>query len=235
MKYSIVVPVYKEKNNISALIKKISFFLNRNKKKFELLIVDDDSNDGSKAEFEKSKKKNTKFLIRKQKPNDLSQSVLYGIKYSKSKNIIVMDGDLQHSPQEIIKLINYFEKTGNDCVIASRKFNKIGDSLSTIRLFSSRLLIFIFNFLFNLKISDPMSGFFVIKKEIVNKNKKRLFKKGYKILADIITCDDKIKIGEIFINFKKRKRNKSKMGFKILFILIYFLILRFISNKFKNH
>ena len=146
-----------------------------------------------------------------------------------------MDGDLQHSPQEIIKLINYFEKTGNDCVIASRKFNKIGDSLSTIRLFSSRLLIFIFNFLFNLKISDPMSGFFVIKKEIVNKNKKRLFKKGYKILADIITCDDKIKIGEIFINFKKRKRNKSKMGFIILFFLIYFLILRFISNKFKNH
>ena len=65
MKYSIVVPVYKEKNNISDLIKKISFYLNKNKKKFELLIVDDDSNDGSKEEFLKNKKKNTNPIIKK--------------------------------------------------------------------------------------------------------------------------------------------------------------------------
>lgn len=226
MKYSIIVPVYKEKNNIPQLIKSVSYELNKHQIKFELIIIDDDSNDGSIEEYNKSKNINSKFIIRKKKPRDLSKSVLLGIKISKFDNIIVMDGDLQHNPIEIIKLINLFIKSKNDLVIASRKFDKLRTSLSFTRIIASKTLIVLFNFMFNLKVVDPMSGFFIVKKKIIKKNEKKLFKKGYKILADILTVDKKIKYSELFINFKKRKFNKSKMNLRILIILIQFLIKR---------
>ena len=135
MKYSIIVPVYKEKHNILILINKIFFVLNKNSVVFELIIVNDDSNDGSKKEFLKSNKKKVKFIIRKDKPRDLSKSVLYGVKFSKYNNIIVMDGDLQHNPSELIKLIDCFENKKTDLVIASRKFYKLKKSLSLIDIF----------------------------------------------------------------------------------------------------
>lgn len=230
MKYSIIIPVYKERNNIKQLIKSVSFVLNKNRIKFELIIIDDDSNDGSLEEFNKSKNINSKFIIRKKKPRDLSKSVLLGIKVSKFDNIIVMDGDLQHDPSEIIKLINLFIKTKNDLVIASRKFDKLKKSLSFTRIIASKTLIVLFNLIFNLNVVDPMSGFFIVKKKIIKKNEKKLFKTGYKILADILTIDKKIKYSELFINFKKRKFNKSKMNLKILIILIKFLIKRFFQR-----
>ena len=107
MKYSIIVPIYKEKNNISLLITEITSILKNNKIIFEIILIDDQSNDGSIEEYKKSKNKYTKFFIRNVKPKDLSKSVIFGIKKSSYQNIIVMDGDLQHSPKELLKLINF--------------------------------------------------------------------------------------------------------------------------------
>jgi|TARA_Y100000389_G_scaffold153060_1_gene153206 dolichol-phosphate mannosyltransferase len=233
MKYSIIVPIYKEKNNISSLITKITSVLKKSKIIFEMILVDDQSNDGSKEEYKKSKNKYTKFFIRKVAPKDLSKSVTFGIKKSTYGNIIVMDGDLQHSPKELLKLINVYKKLNYDLVIGSRNFNNLNKSLSFFRSLSSKILIFVFNILFNLKISDPMSGFFIINKKVFKKCEKKLFNKGYKILADIVLCNKNIKIKEVLINFKKRKRDKSKMGIRILIILLYFFINKFFLNLFK--
>tara|TARA_B100001093_G_scaffold405636_1_gene393932 strand:- start:1534 stop:2250 length:717 start_codon:yes stop_codon:yes gene_type:complete len=234
MKYSIIVPIYKEKNNISLLITEITSILKNNKIIFEIILIDDQSNDGSIEEYKKSKNKYTKFFIRNVKPKDLSKSVIFGIKKSSYQNIIVMDGDLQHSPKELLKLINVYKKSNFDLVIGSRNFNNLNQSLSFIRSLSSKILITIFNILFNLKISDPMSGFFIIKKKIFKRCEKKLFNKGYKILADIVLSNKNIKIKEVIINFKRRKRDKSKMGMRVLIILLYFFINKFFLNLFKN-
>ena len=104
MGYSIIIPIYKEEKNIAKMIRKVKYELN-NKVKYELVFIDDDSADNSEKIFNKNKNKNTKLYIRKKKPRDLSKSVVFGFEKSKYHNLIVMDGDLQHNPRDIIKLI----------------------------------------------------------------------------------------------------------------------------------
>ena len=61
------------------------------------------------------------IFYKKRKPRDLSKSVIFGSRKSKFNNLIVMDGDLQHNPKDIFKLINKFESTNCDLVVGSRR------------------------------------------------------------------------------------------------------------------
>ena len=87
------------------------------------------------------------------------------------------------------------------------------------------------NFLLGNKTKDPMSGFFIFKKEIYIKNKKRLFSSGYKILSDLIySSKNDLKIKDVNIRFDRRISGKSKMNLSILIILIYFIFSRFVKK-----
>ncbi len=224
-KFSIVIPVYNEAKNLPTLIKKIYKVLK--KEIFELIIVDDDSTDNTSKIIGKVKKSNLKYFIRKT-DRDLSKSCILGFKNSKYNNILVMDGDMQHRPEDIIKLVKIFKKKNADFVIGSRKlFQKKKHSLSFLRLTASRFLILTVNLLLTNKTSDPMSGFFIFKKKIFIKNQFKLFNQGYKILLDLLYSDklDK-KIYDVEIKFDTRKKGKSKMSKKILFSLISMILFK---------
>ena len=222
MKFSIVIPVYNESKNLPLLISQIYKVLENHT--FELIIIDDNSSDGTFEVLNKIKKKNFRFFIRKKK-RDLSRSCVLGFNKSKYKNILVMDGDLQHQPKDIKKLLKIFQLKKAHIVIGSRElFTRKKHNLSFMRLSASRILIFIVNILLGNKTSDPMSGFFIFKKEIFITNKYKLFNKGYKILMDLIYLDEKYqKIYDVKINFANRKKGESKMNMKILLSLIYMI------------
>ena len=219
MKFSIVIPVYNESKNLTLLIPQIYRVL-RNKI-FELIIVDDNSTDNTSKNINKIKKKNLRYFIRK-KDKDLSRSCIYGFKKSKYKFILVMDGDLQHRPIDILKLLKIFKKKDADFVIGSRNlFKNKKHNLNILRLSGSRILILVVNFLLGNKTSDPMSGFFIFKKDIFTKNKVKLFGSGYKILMDLIYQKGNYnKIYDVEINFDTRKKGKSKMSLRVLLSLI---------------
>ena len=223
MKFSIVIPVYNESKNLPLLISQIYKVLKNHT--FELIIIDDNSSDGTFEVLNKIKKKNFRFFIRK-KRRDLSRSCVLGFDKSKYKNILVMDGDLQHQPKDIKKLLKIFQLKKAHIVIGSRElFTMKKHNLSFMRLSASRILIFIVNILLGNKTSDPMSGFFIFKKEIFIRNKYKLFNKGYKILMDLMYLDEKYqKIYDVKINFANRKKGESKMNMKILLSLIYMII-----------
>lgn len=223
MKFSIVIPVFNESKNLPILISQIYKALKKHA--FELIIVDDNSSDGTFEILNKIKKKNFRYFVRR-KDRDLSRSCLLGFNKSKYKNILVMDGDLQHQPKDIKKLLKVFKLKKAHIVIGSRElFTRKKHNLSFMRLSASRILIFIVNILLGNKTSDPMSGFFIFKKEIFIKNKYKLFNKGYKILMDLIYLDKKYqKIYDVKINFANRKKGESKMNMKILFSLIYMIL-----------
>ena len=223
MKFSIVIPVFNESKNLPLLISQIYKALK--KYPFELIIVDDNSSDGTFQILNKIKKKNFRYFIRKRN-RDLSKSCVLGFNKAKYKNILVMDGDLQHQPKDIKKLLKIFQLKKAHIVIGSRElFTRKKHNLSLMRLSASRILIFIVNILLGNKTSDPMSGFFIFKKEIFIRNKYKLFNKGYKILMDLIYLDEKYqKIYDVKINFANRKKGESKMNMKILLSLIYMIL-----------
>ena len=93
------------------------------------------------------------------------------------------------------------------------------------------MLILIVNLLLGNKTSDPMSGFFIFKKKIYKKDKKRLFNKGYKVLMDLLYINNqKKKIFDVEINFDTRKKGKSKMNLKILLLLLNMILFKFYAK-----
>ena len=225
-KFTIVIPVYNEAKNLKILIPEI--YRELKNEKFEIIIVDDNSSDMTVKILKKFKKKNFHHLIRKNK-RDLSKSCILGFKKSKYNNIIVMDGDLQHKPSDIKKFLNIFHKIRPDFIVGTRDlFKDKKHNLNIFRLFASRILILIVKLFLGSKTSDPMSGFFMFKKKIFIKNQKKLIKKGYKILLDLLyNNSQKIKVVDVNINFDSRAKGKSKMSAKILFYLIYMIFAKF--------
>ena len=159
--------------------------------------------------------KNFKYIIRK-KERDLSKSCIVGFNKARFKKIIVMDGDLQHKPKDIKKIFHAFSQRNPDFAVGTRNlFKNKNHNLNFFRLLASRVLILIVNLLLGKKTSDPMSGFFMFKKEIFRKSQKKLIKKGYKILLDLIYIkNQKVKVIDVDINFDSRIKGKSKNELK---------------------
>ena len=220
---SIIIPALNEKKNIKPLTEKI--IKNLKKFRFEIIFVDDQSNDGSKEILINLSKKYKFFnpILRK-KNRDLTQSCFDGINKAKHKNILIMDADLQHDPKYIPQMLKLYNND-IDVVIGVRKLTSgKNKGLSEFRRFASVVLIYLFK-IFKIKTSDPMSGFFMFNKKIYLDNKKYFFGKGFKILADIlINSKKKLKTKDLYINFNRRYESESKMNIRILLILIQFYL-----------
>ncbi len=230
---SIVIPIFEESKNVEKLVNGI--INNLQIDNYEILFVDDNSNDGTEEILSRLSKNNNKIkcIIRKEKIKDLSKSCILGFEKSLYKNILVMDGDLQHDTNDINKLIQSFNNDKADIIVGSRNlFNKRNEGLDIVRLIASKILIIFVSLFLGKKTNDPMSGFFIFKKKIYELNKKKLHAKGYKILLDLIYCsDEKLKIVDVDINFRRRSLGSSKMSFRIIYILILQIIKNFFSIK----
>jgi dolichol-phosphate mannosyltransferase len=186
---TIVIPVYNEEDNINNLIKKIFFYLK--KINFEVIIVDDNSEDSTEIKIKQLIRhhKNIKYIKRIEKIRDLSKSCQLGIKKALHKKILIMDADHQHNPKYILPMFNLFSVKELDVLIGARKFNNpshLNTGQSYFRYIFSKVLVRITNIFFGEKTNDPMSGFFLFKKSLFINNEKKLYLKGYKILAEIL-------------------------------------------------
>ena len=223
---SIVIPIFEESKNIEKLVNGI--INNLQIDNYEILFVDDNSNDGTEEILSRLSKNNNKikYIIRKEKTKDLSKSYIIGFEKSLYENILVMDGDLQHDTNDINKLIQSFNNDKADIVVGSRNlFNKKNEGLSAVRLIASKIITIFVSLLLGKKTNDPMSGFFIFKKKIYELNKKKFRVKGYKFLLDLIYCsDEKLKIVDVDINFRRRPLGSSKMDFRIVYILVLQII-----------
>jgi len=229
---SIIIPTLNEKENINELVKRIRESLNDIK--YEIIFIDDGSKDGTIEEIEKLKEKykNIKVIEREYRKG-LSSAFLDGVKHSNGKYIILMDADLQHPPELLRKM---YEKAleGYDLVIASRyiKGGKI-ENWNIIREFISKTAIFI-TYIFlpeTLKVKDPLSGYFLIKKDLLN-NFKISDPFSYKVLLDILVKVNYNKLIEIPYTFKERKHGKSKLGKRIIFSYLKQVFLLFNISQF---
>lgn len=230
MKLSLVIPTYNERENIKRLLAKLTEEFQENEINGEIIVVDDNSPDGTGKILDSLKKKyNIKIIHRKGKLG-LSSAVLDGWKISTGQILGVMDADLSHPPEKIKEMYELLKKGKADFVIGSRyiKGGKIEGWNIHRKILSkgATLLAKVFT-----NVNDPMSGFFMIKKECIEN--KKLNPKGFKILLELIIKADYKKIREIPITFVNRKEGKSKAEIKEIF---YFLenITKYLIQKIKK-
>lgn len=216
---SIIIPTYNESGNIRKLIDAIKKELS--KRKFEIIVVDDDSPDMTwkiVTEMIKKKEYSNIKLIRRKNERGLSSAVIAGFNKSYGEIIGVIDADLSHPPELMNKMIDECNK--NDIVIASRYVKRgrkymgfFRKAVSTGATLMARPLT---------KVSDPMSGYFFFKREVIKNSELKPF--GYKILLEILVKGKYNRYKEIHFVFGKRYHGKSKLGAKVYFDYISHLL-----------
>jgi dolichol-phosphate mannosyltransferase len=229
MNYSVILPALNEFQNLKLLIPRLIKILPQNS---EIIIIDDNSKDET---FKKIKKKflqkNVRIFLRKKNPG-LALSIKKGINEAKGKFICVMDSDFNHQPSDLKKLIKIFSKNNFDLVCGSRYLNTKGFSID--RYGFSKVFNIITNIILGKIITDNLSGFFIIKKKILNKlNLKKIFY-GYGdyYIRLLFICKLKnFQIKEVKITYGKRKGGVSKSNLiKLFFQYLYSTI----QIKFEN-
>ena len=174
MSFSVILPTLNEKGHILKLIKEISNIFEINKINYEIIVVDDNSEDGTYGIVENFKKNNAyvKTILRSNKRKSLPSSLNEGISLSKYENLIWMDADFQHPPKYIK---DFIEKSKNFDVIISSRFLKESDRYFNNNEFKKEInenQSYFFNKLCRIllfkDITDYTSGYICIKKKFFN-------------------------------------------------------------------
>jgi dolichol-phosphate mannosyltransferase len=206
---SIVIPTYNEQDNIVPLVERLSRVLAN--RKYEILLVDDNSKDKTvEIAAGLADRYPVKVLMRKRE-RGLATAVLHGFKYALGNIIGVMDADLQHPPEVNAALIQVLDG-GADMAVASRYvpgggvpnwgllrriISKGASTIAHLFLPSTR------------KVKDPMSGFFMFKREKIEGVE---FKPtGYKILLEMLVMGKFQNVVEVPFIFEDRSSGRSKM------------------------
>lgn len=214
---SIIIPTYNEAGNIKKLIYSIRAELSR--RDFEIIIVDDDSPDGTwKIANELAERFTNVKVIRRKNERGLSSAVILGFKRSKGEILGVIDADLSHPPQLMGRMID--ECKNNDIVIASRYVKRGREKMDLFRKMVSKGATLLAKPLTG--VNDPMSGYFFFRRKVIDSADLR--PKGYKILLEILVKGRYNNYKEIHFIFGKRYHGKSKLGARVYIDYITHLI-----------
>jgi len=205
---SIIIPTFNERDNIIPLVERIDRALSD----YEIVFIDDSSRDGTaELAMTLSVTYPITVVVRKNKTG-LASAVVDGLGQVTGEIIGVMDADLQHPPEVLPELLREV-KGGADIAVASR-YVKGGScqGWGLTRRIISRGAIFLAHLLLprTRRISDPMSGFFMLKRQLVTGADLR--PTGYKILLEILIAGHFDKVAEVPYAFNVRERGESKLS-----------------------
>ena len=209
---SIIVPTFREAANIPRLVERIHAAFSDSGIAWELLLVDDNSEDGSEAVVAKlADRLPVRMVTRRQLPRDLSLSVIEGIRLCRFDRLVVMDADLSHPPERIIDLLTALD-ADCDMVIGSRYApgGVIDRTWSRWRVLNSRVATALTLPL--VSCSDPMAGFFATDRRLLP-DLQRLQPIGYKIALELMVRGQ-LRVKELPIDFRDRSLGSSKMNWR---------------------
>lgn len=209
---TVVVPTFREADNLPLLIPRIAQALSEAERTFEIVVVDDDSNDGTDRICEELSRDLPLRLIVRRSERGLSSAVLHGIAASESTYVAVLDADLSHPPEALPELIDRLED-GADFALGSRYVagGTTAKGWGVFRSLNSRIATLLARPL--VELADPMSGFFAIRRSTVE-NAAPLDPVGFKIALELIVKGRCTKTAEVPIHFSNRLHGESKLGLR---------------------
>lgn len=222
---AIIVPTFNEVDNVQPLYDAIDKALVA--VDWEIIYVDDDSSDGTTEELVRlcQQKPNARRIHRISR-RGLSSACVEGFQSTISPYIAVIDADLQHDETKLITMLDLLKDNDCDLVLGSRYIAEGGfGNWDKSRIKASQFATKLSNIFTKQEISDPMSGFFMLKRTAFEKCVRRLSLQGYKLLLDIVTAyPGQMKIKEIPYEFRNRERGESKLDSMVMMEFVMMLI-----------
>jgi dolichol-phosphate mannosyltransferase len=213
---SVVIPTFKERENIAEVIKRLDASLIG--VCWEVIFVDDDSPDNT-AEIvrELGQRDHRVRIVHRINRRGLSTGCVEGMLASTAPYLAVMDADLQHDERLLPEMLSTLKKETLDIVVGSRYVE--GGSTAgwdTDRQLMSRFATKMASFFVKPNLKDPMSGFFLLRREVLQATVRSLSGIGFKILLDIFaSAPHSLKFKELPYTFRPRHAGVSKLDSKV--------------------
>jgi dolichol-phosphate mannosyltransferase len=221
----VIIPTYNESENIAKIIKEVTGKTN-NEFEYNVLVVDDNSPDGT-AEIVENLNNSRVFILRREKKMGLGTAYIAGFKYAIKNNynyVFEMDADFSHDPGYLPEFMKKI-KEGYDLVVGSRYINGISVVNWPIqRLFLSYFANIYTRIVTGLKVHDTTAGFMcydVKKLSTINLDNIRSNGYSFQIEMKFKYAQKKYRIAEIPILFIDRRAGSSKMSRKVVYEAFY--------------
>ncbi len=223
---TVVIPCYNERPNVAPMASRLAAALDGIA--WEAVFVDDDSPDGTAEAVRAIAARDARIrCVRRIGRRGLASAVIEGVLSSSSPFAAVIDGDLQHDETRLPIMLARLREDGADLVVASR-FAEGGDAAglaSRSRHTLSAVAIRAAQIMLGTKLTDPMSGFFAVRRELFEAATPRLTGQGFKILLDLLLSSSaRLRVEEIGAPFHARREGESKLS---LLVMLQFAALLF--------
>lgn len=233
---SVVVPAFRERENIPALLRVLEQALEA--LDWEAIIVVDDAFDGTEDLVrERAQQDRRVRCIHRIGRRGLASACIEGMLASSAPYLAVIDADLQHDETLLPGLLAAAKQEGVDVVVASRYMEggSTGE-LAADRVRASRLASTLSRILCR-GLTDPMSGFFVVRRTFFEGVVRNVYGRGFKILLDLIAAArGEVHIVELPYRMRSRERGESKLGVRVIaeffMLLLYHLFGRLVPARF---
>ncbi|MEP7221914.1 MAG: glycosyltransferase family 2 protein [Novosphingobium sp.] len=219
LQLAVVLPTYNERKNIATMVDRIAAALDG--LAWEVVIVDDNSPDGTSDEARHLALTNPRVrCIERIGRRGLASAAIEGMCSTAAPVVSVMDADHQHDPALLPQMLAAMDSGEYDIAYASR----FAEGASTEewgrpdRVKASGFANRIANKVTGVELSDPMSGYFMLRAEMLRADAHRLSGVGFKILLDILaTVDRPLRVKEFPMNFAARAEGESKLDQTVVF------------------
>ncbi len=221
---SVILPTFKERGNVAELVRRLDAALTGTR--WEAIFVDDNSPDGTASVVKDIAAHDPRVrCIRRVGRRGLAGACIEGMLSSSAPFVAVMDADLQHDATVLPKMLATLNAGTADLVAATRYVEGgSAESFGEARGAISRLATRITHSVLGISLSDPMSGFFMLRRDKFDEIAPRLSPAGFKILLDIVTAGNHLRIAEQPFVFGARHAGESKfnaqVGIEFLGLLI---------------
>jgi len=226
LELAIVIPTYNEAANVGPLVEKINEALSSIS--WEIIFVDDDSTDGTPEKLQALALKDTRIrYIRRVGRRGLSSACIEGMSSTRAPIIAVMDADLQHDERILPEMLRAISTNEYDIVVGSRYIagGGISKEWTWFRKFMSLFATRLGKKISRCEILDPMSGFFMLRRETHWQTIHQLSGKGFKILLDILASSPKpLRVKEIPFDFRVRVAGESKLDGNVIKDYLFLLL-----------